>query len=88
MPRDGVLPRRPAVHGRVLPVRGTTLRRVYLAADLPTCECCGEEPFCPRHGCHFADCECLGPDNAVELGYEVFEEDGKLWARKKKERRA
>jgi hypothetical protein len=27
---------------------------------------------------HYADCACVGPHNADELGYDVVEEDGKL----------
>jgi hypothetical protein len=28
---------------------------------------------------HYADCECVGPGNADELGYDVIEENGKLY---------
>ena len=35
-------------------------QRVMAAADMLECEYCGE-PFCPEHGDHYADCECIGP---------------------------
>jgi len=34
---------------------------VIFAGDLPLCECCGEERFCPVHECHYGDCNCLWP---------------------------
>jgi hypothetical protein len=42
---------------------------VVFASDLPICECC-EEPWCPLHEQHFADCSCLG---ATELEAEYIE---------------
>lgn len=34
---------------------------VRFAAEMPVCDCCGEEAWCEEHQQHFADCECLGP---------------------------
>lgn len=51
---------------------------IVMASDLPECECC-EEPWCPTHDQHYADCECVGPDNAEEQGLELREIDGKLY---------
>ena len=50
---------------------------IVCAADCSPCPDCGE-PFCKKHKKHYADCECVGPHNADELGYDVIEEDGKL----------
>ncbi len=41
--------------------------KVRFAADCPPCECCGEEPWCPEHEEHLADCPCVGP---TQDGYE------------------
>lgn len=30
------------------------------AHEYPACECCGEEPWCERHGQHFGECGCIG----------------------------
>lgn len=49
----------PLKHGEVVPPN--RWRLVKCAADLPVCECCGEEAWCPEHEMHFADCECVGP---------------------------
>lgn len=38
---------------------------IVFAADLPLCECC-EEPWCPVHAEHYADCPCLGPNSEEE----------------------
>jgi len=54
---------------------------IVFADDLPLCECC-EEPWCPEHADHYADCGCLGPSEAVEQGYVLVEIDGKLFAAK------
>ena len=32
-----------------------------------------EEPWCAKHAQHYADCPCVGPDNAEELGYRLIE---------------
>jgi hypothetical protein len=42
-------------------------QRVYTAADFPACDGCGE-PFCAKHGEHFADCACIGISEADERG--------------------
>ena len=52
--------------------------RIVFAADLAECECCGE-PFCDIHGEHFGDCECIGPCNAEDDGWELEERDGILY---------
>ena len=52
---------------------------IVCASDCPPCPCCGDEPYCEKHQMHYADCDCVGPHNAEELGYEVVEENGKLW---------
>lgn len=52
------------------------MERVVFAAELPICECCGEEPFCPTHDMHFADCPCIGP---TEDNVEYVERDGVLY---------
>lgn len=46
---------------------------VVFASDLPVCECCGEEAFCPIHDSHFADCQCIGPteDGVLYSGDET-----------------
>ena len=48
------------------------------ASDCGVCPDCGE-PWCPLHNTHYADCECVGPHDAEERGYEVVEQNGKLW---------
>lgn len=59
---------------------GRTMERVPIvcASDLPLCECC-DEPWCPTHNEHYADCACIGPHNADELGYDVIEQNGQLY---------
>lgn len=52
---------------------------IVCASELPPCECCGE-PWCPIHEKHYADCACIGPHNAEDLGYTLVETDGKLYA--------
>jgi hypothetical protein len=52
--------------------------RIVFANELPECDCCGE-PFCPAHGQHYADCECVGPSNAEDEGWELEERDGILY---------
>lgn len=54
---------------------------VVFAIDCPPCECCGE-PYCATHKMHYADCECVGPHNAAELGYRIRVVDGKVWGYK------
>lgn len=55
---------------------------IIFADDLPECLHCGE-PWCPKHKQHYYDCECLGLDEAVELGLEIVEIDGRLFASKR-----
>lgn len=50
--------------------------RIVMASELPNCPCCDEEKYCK-------DCPCVGPHNADELGYDVVEEDGKLYGVKR-----
>lgn len=33
---------------------------IVYASNLPLCECC-EEPWCPQHAMHYANCPCIGP---------------------------
>ena len=63
---------------------GRTVDRVPVvcASDLPDCECCGEK-WCSTHNEHYADCACVGPHNAEELGYDVIEVKGKLYGVKR-----
>lgn len=51
---------------------------IVLAADCPPCLDC-KEPWCVKHQEHYGLCDCVGPANAEELGYDVVEEGGKLW---------
>jgi hypothetical protein len=46
--------------------------RVKWAADCPPCPDCGE-PFCEECNQHYADCDCLGPCQAEDEGYELDE---------------
>ena len=50
---------------------------IVLASDCPPCACCGE-PWCKTCEMHYADCDCIGPHNAEDHGFEVVERDGKL----------
>ena len=52
--------------------------KIAFASDIPTCECCGDS-WCPTHEMHYADCDCVGPGNAEELGYTLKEIDGQLY---------
>ena len=52
--------------------------RLVCADDCEPCLACGE-PFCVDCQQHYADCDCVGPGNAEELGYTVVEDDGKLY---------
>jgi hypothetical protein len=55
---------------------------IVWADDLPECPDCGEK-WCPVCQAHYADCSCVGPGNAEELGFEIEEdEEGNLWATK------
>ena len=56
--------------------------RLVCAADCEPCPDCGE-PFCVVCQQHYADCACVGPGNADELGYDVIEENGNLYGVKK-----
>ena len=52
------LPKLEAYYPAIIPPRGW--ERVMPAADMLECDCC-EEPFCPEHEMHYADCPCIGP---------------------------
>jgi hypothetical protein len=52
--------------------------RIVCADELPRCECC-EEPWCPTHAEHYAECSCIGPHNAEDFDIEIIEEDSILW---------
>jgi hypothetical protein len=51
-------------------------QRVMSFADMIECEDC-EEPFCPEHQMHYADCDCIGP---TESDVEYKSSDGFLFA--------
>lgn len=59
---------------------GRAMERIHIvfAADLPECECCGE-PWCAFHMEHYADCQCPGPNNAEDDGWNLQEENGILY---------
>lgn len=59
-----------------------TCVRVVFASELPLCDCC-EEPWCPEHNEHYGTCACIGPHNAEELGFELQELAGVLFACKR-----
>ena len=56
--------------------------RIVCAADCEPCPDCGE-PFCVVCQQHYADCACVGPGNAEELGYDLMESNGTLYGIKK-----
>lgn len=58
--------------------RGSRWRRVVGADECPPCPDCGE-PFCKRHGMHYADCDCIGP-TMDECEYRVVK--GVLYGRR------
>jgi hypothetical protein len=51
-------------------------QRVMSSAEMIECEDC-EEPFCPEHQMHYADCDCIGP---TESDVEYKSSDGILFA--------
>lgn len=53
-------------------------QRVVYAGDLEPCDCCGD-PYCAEHDEHYADCDCIGPD---QDDCEYDERGGDLWARR------
>ena len=59
-------------------IRRIKPRPIIFAAD---CEE-GEDGslICAGCGGDYADCDCLGPHNAEDEGYEIVEEDGRLVA--------
>lgn len=52
---------------------------VVFASGLGSCPDC-DEPWCELHKMHYADCKCIGPDQAADCGYELKEIDGVLMA--------
>jgi len=61
-------------------------RRVVCAAELPPCPDCEEEPWCPKHKKHFADCTCIGPtEDDVEYRERKGVLEGRRLTRKPKE---
>jgi len=40
---------------------------IVYASDLPLCPDC-EEPWCPKHEMHYADCPCKGPHSEDDDG--------------------
>ena len=65
----------PLTHTEVIAPSGW--QAVKFAGDMPLCECCGEEAFCPDHQEHFGDCECIGPTQD-DARYKTI--DGYLFA--------
>ncbi len=59
---------------------GQPMERICIVSawELPECDCCGE-PWCPVHMEHYGDCECVGPSNAEDEGWELEERDGILY---------
>lgn len=55
--------------------------RVVYASEMRPCTDCGE-PFCDVCEAHYADCACVGPDQASDLGYDLAIYDGKLYYRR------
>ena len=54
-------------------------RRVLFADECVECDGCGE-PFCPDCEEHYADCSCIGPAQADELGIDYSQRDnGEFW---------
>lgn len=51
---------------------------IVFANELKLCPGCGE-PYCELHGMHYADCACLGPEDATKDGYEIVVENGKVY---------
>lgn len=45
--------------------------RIVFAAECPPCPNCGE-PWCRKHRMHYADCPCLGPSQAEDLGAKII----------------
>ena len=56
--------------------------RIVFASELSECECCGE-PWRIVHMEHYAECNCIGPHNAEEEGYEIIDDSGTLYAVKR-----
>lgn len=57
--------------------------RVIYAGDCIECPDCGE-PYCTKHGLHYADCPCIGPtEDEEEVEYKI--RYGKEYARRKEE---
>jgi hypothetical protein len=52
--------------------------RIVFAENCYPCPHCGE-PFCLECREHYAECKCVGPSNAEDLGYELREIDGTLY---------
>lgn len=49
------------------------LRPVRFLDDYVPCPCCEDEPYCPEHEMHAADCPCLGPtEDEVEYDEASF----------------
>jgi hypothetical protein len=53
---------------------------IVYESDLPRCDCCGDEAYCPIHEMHFADCSCMGPGMASDLELEIITKNGKEYA--------
>lgn len=48
------------------------------ASDCIPCLGC-RDPWCEKHGLHYYECDCIGPDEAEEHGLVVIEIDGQLY---------
>lgn len=55
------------------------LEKVKFADECSICPACGE-PWCEEHNEHYADCDCIGPDNIEDFGVPV-EIDGVLYCK-------
>ena len=58
-------------HTKIIPPKGYS--EIVFAAELPLCEMC-EEPFCPKHNEHYADCGCIGPSEADECEFVTMDQ--------------
>lgn len=52
--------------------------RILFASECGPCPDCGE-PYCDRCMMHYADCNCVGPDQAEEMGYSLEHINGTLY---------
>lgn len=53
----------------------TEKKRVKYAHDCRPCSACGD-PWCDDCNTHYADCNCIGPHEAEEMG--LIDEEGNV----------